>query len=299
MTIETLVVGGTLTLDTIVRAGETQRDVPGGSALYAAAAASPLLPVSIIGTAGSDFPFERLDPVWRRGVDRSGVESLDGPTFRWHARYDATGDHREIVSRVRGVAEGRLPPVPARKGTNYALLLGSTDPRIQGHVRNACRDARLAGLDSMSHHWRGSADALRALLTRVIIVFVNEEELALATGVTDGATAADALHTLGPELVVVKRGSRGAELHRRGTAPIGVGAVRVPRLVDPTGAGDAFAGAFMAALATHPERGDEHALRWAAAVASFAVESYGTDALVKRAASDVSRRMDSLVTMRP
>ena len=289
-----LVVSGTLTLDTTEREGVVHAGVPGGSALYAAAAGSLLVQACIVGTVGSDFPFEALRTVWERGVQRTAIEVLDGPTFRWHARYQPDGDHRVTVSRDAGVAAGRLPVVPPMDVTPYALLLGSTDPRVQAHVRDVCATARLVGLDSMAHWWTERPDALRALLGRVDVVFVDDAELALATGATDRLAGARQLLALGPGVVVVKAGSRGAWMVRRDREPISTSAVVLPGVTDPTGAGDAFAGAFIAALARRAERGDEHALRFATASASFAVEGVGTSGLVRADLAGIQRRMDAL-----
>jgi len=289
-----LVVGGTLTLDTTERAGEVHADVPGGSALYAATAASVALPARIVGTVGTDFAFDALRDVWSRGVDPSAIEILEGRTFRWHARYDADGDDRVTLARDRGVADGRTPPVPAHRDSNYALLLGSTNPRIQQGLRDASPDARVVGLDSMSHWWSERPTELLALLERIDVLFVDEGEMALAVGTTDPAEGADRLLALGPALVVVKSGSRGAWIRRRGQAPLQADAVALARVADPTGAGDAFAGAFITSLGRWPERGDAHALRFASAVASFAVEGIGTSVLARATPNDVRRRMATL-----
>jgi len=289
-----MVVSGTLTLDTIERDGVRHADSPGGSALYGAAAARLVLPTHIVGTVGTDFPFDALAPLWSHGVDRSGIEVLDGPTFRWHARYERDGDTRVTISRARGVAEQRLPPVARCDDHDVALLLGSTDPRIQAHVRAAHPNARVVGLDSMIHWWREFATALAPLLAQVDVVFVDEEELALAVGTADAQAGAERLMSLGAEVVVVKRGSRGAWVQRRGEAPIATTAVPLARAIDPTGAGDAFAGAFIAALARWPERGDAHALRLATAVASCAVEGVGAGALCAADDGAIARRMAAL-----
>lgn len=292
--VNALVVSGTLTLDTTERAGAVHADVPGGSALYAAAAGSLLLPTRIVGTVGDDFPFDHLSPLWNRGVDRSAIEALGGPTFRWHARYEPDGEQRTTLLRDRGVAEGRLPPVPPCDDTNYALLLGSTEPRVQAHVRAACVGARLVGLDSMAHWWTDQPQAMRALLARVDVLFVDEGELQLATGCVDATRAVEALLGRGPSLVVVKRGARGAWMMRRGEAPIDTAAVALAQVADTTGAGDAFAGACMAALGSAPARGDVYALRFATAVASFAVEGVGTSGLLRATVGEVERRMHGL-----
>lgn len=292
--VEELLVSGTLTLDTTHRDGIVHRDVPGGSALYAAAAASLLLPVRVVGTVGTDFPFDQLRAVWRRGVERREIEVLLGPTFRWQARYSLDGNQRETLSRDLGVTAERLPPLSSSAVRSCALLLGSTDPRVQAHVRDHCRHARLVGLDSMSHWWIERRDALHTLVSRVQVLFLNERELALAVGEQDPRTAVARLQDLGPELVVVKRGTRGAWLQRRGAPVLECPAVALPQVVDPTGAGDAFAGAFLAALVSCPELGDQHALRFATTVASFAVEGVGADALARASRDDVERRMASL-----
>ncbi len=298
-----LVVSGTLTLDTTERLGAMHADVPGGSALYAAVVASLLLPTRVVGTVGRDFPLDAQHVVGavgrdfpldaQRAIDMSAVEVLDGPTFRWHARYEPDGNQRVTVSRDPGVAAGRLPRVPAMPDVNYALLLASTDPRVQAHVLDACARASLVGLDSMSHWWTEHRDALRALMRRVDVVFVDEHELVLATDTTDVLDGVQRLLALGPQIVVVKRGSRGAFMQRGHHAPMAVNAASVP-LVDATGAGDAFAGAFMAALVRAPERGDAYALRFATSVASFAVEGVGVSALATIDLDAVQARMADL-----
>ena len=289
--VRTLVVSGTLTLDTTERAGVVHAEVPGGSALYAAAAGSLLLPTRVLGIVGDDFPFDTLAPLWARGADRAAVEVVPGRTFRWHARYAPDGNTRETLSRDRGVAEGRLPTVPSLPTGRYALLLGSTDPRVQRHVREACATAAVVGLDSMAHWWRDRAEALRALLAQVDVLFVDEDELVQATGDTDATAAAARVLALGPGVVVVKRGARGAWMQRRDGAPVATAAAPVREVVDTTGAGDAFAGAFMAALAQRPARPDDEVLRVAAAIAAWAVESVGTTALLAADRAALERRL--------
>ncbi len=290
--VRTLVVSGTLSLDTTERAGVVHDSVPGGSALYAAAGARLLIPTRIVGTVGRDFPFDALGVDDVSAIDMSSIAVLDGPTFRWSARYEADGNQRVTLSRDAGVAAGRLPDVP-RMRDGYALLLASTDPRVQTHVRDACASASLVGLDSMAHWWTERRDALLALLRRVDVVFVDEGELALATDSTDAADGVQRLLALGAPLVVVKRGARGALMQRRHEDPIATTA-DATRVADTTGAGDAFAGAFMAALVQCPAWGDRDTLQFATAMASFAVEGVGVSALGSADFGAVRRRMASL-----
>jgi len=271
-----LVVGGTLTLDTTERGDAVHEGIPGGSALYGAAGGSVLLPTRLVGMVGDDFPFHTLSTLWARGIDATTIDILPGPTFRWHARYGPDGNSRVTVSRAPGVAHERMPSVPPMAGRDHALLLGSTDPRVQSHVRDACPLASVVGLDSMAHWWTERPTVLRSLLARVHIVLLDEAELTLASGAAEPLDGARQLLALGPDIVVVKHGSRGAWMTRRDRAPLRTSVVPLASVADPTGAGDAFAGAFVAAVAAAPEQGDGYALRFATAVASFAVEGVGT-----------------------
>jgi sugar/nucleoside kinase (ribokinase family) len=143
----------------------------------------------------------------------------------------------------------------------------------------------------MAHWWHARADALRALLAQVDVLFVDEDELAQATGDTDSTSAVARVLALGPEVVVVKRGARGAWMQRRDGAPVATAAAPVREVVDTTGAGDAFAGGFMAALAQQPPLSDHEVLRMAAAIAAFAVEGVGPAALLAADRAAVQRRL--------
>lgn len=285
-----VLVSGTLTLDTIERGEVMHRDVPGGSALYAAAAARLWMPVQVTGTVGTDFP---LDVLNLPQVNHDAVEVLSGSTFRWHARYTDDGAHRTTVSRDRGVAEGRLPPV-GLTGVPGAVLLGSTHPRVQHHVLDHVQRqwpaTPLVALDSMAHWWESEGATLRALLPQVHLLFVDDEELSIATG---GHDTVDTLHALGPAMVVVKHGPRGATLHHRAAPPITIAACPVAQVADTTGAGDAFAGALVALLASgtapHDDAALGMALRMAAAVAARAVEGVGIEGLRHLTSADVAR----------
>jgi sugar/nucleoside kinase (ribokinase family) len=293
-----MIAAGTLTLDTIEQPGSVHYDVPGGSALYAAAAARPLMPVHIVGTVGRDFPVETLQPLWADGVDHSSIDVVDGNTFRWHARYDETGDVRTTISRDPGVAAERLPHVNWNPSTPYTLMLGSTDPQVQNHVIRSLPGAQIVGLDSMAHWWKEKPALLHQLLPHSHVVFVDEAELVLAASVSGISAGMQKLLELGPDVVIVKRGSRGACMARRGQPALSTTAAMLTHTADPTGAGDAFAGALIAALAVRSHSGDEYALRFATAVASFAVETIGTLGLQHIELRAVEQRMASLVVTR-
>jgi len=273
---------GTVALDTVETPAGSARDVPGGSALYFAAAASTRVPVAVVGVTGEDYPVRPLERLAARGVDVSGIVRHPLPTFRWHARYDASGD-REILSVHRGGIVRERPTVPPHLRDPEILFLGSTDPQVQTRVREDAGTPGLVLLDTMAHWIRESRPALEALLRGVDVLLASEDELHILGGeAADEGTAAEMVRHLGPSWVVVKRGARGVCAY----GPRGrmvVEAVPVARVVDPTGAGDAFAGGLAAVLS---ERGGlsqeamEEGVRYGARMGARAVEAFSFDGLL-------------------
>jgi len=238
---------GTVALDTVETPAGSVRDAPGGSALYFAAAASHLGPVGVVGVTGEDFPADPLDRLAARGVDVSGIVRLPYRTFRWKARYDGSG-RREVLSVHRGGIVRTAPEVPPALRDPEILFLGSTDPGVQARVLGWAGSPGKVVLDTMPHWIRDGRTEVEALLPRVDVLLVNEEEVRLLAGVQEEATAAGIVRSMGPAWVVVKRGARGACAYGADEC-IEVGAVPVATVVDPTGAGDAFAGGLVASLA--------------------------------------------------
>jgi len=282
---------GTVALDTVETPMGSARDVPGGSALYFAAAASLLGPVAVVGVTGEDFPTEPLDRLAARGVDVSGIVRLPHPTFRWHARYDASG-RREILSVHRGGIVRTAPEVPTALRNPEQLFLGSTDPAVQKQVLERSGSPGWVILDTMPHWIRDSRGDLGALLPRVNVLLVNEEEVRLLGGVPDEAAAVGAVLSMGPSWVVVKRGARGAcayGAHDR----VEVDAVAVEPVVDPTGAGDAFAGGLVASLAGRGSLSAaamREALGVGAGMGARAVGAFSFEGLLESGASPFASR---------
>ncbi len=254
---------GTVALDTVETPSGRMAEAPGGSALYFAAAARRWGPVLPVGVAGDDLPEAALAPLEALGVDVSGIRRLPGATFRWHVRYDEDGG-RETLAAERGVTV-RTPPEPGPEHRDPgALFLGSTDPGVQRAVLDAAGAPGLVALDTMAHWIRDRRAELEALLPRVDLLLVDGGELRLLGGEEDEGRAAAAVLERGLPWLVVKRGARGAaayagtgapESSSGGAAPgrparpvAEVPAAPVDRVVDPTGAGDAFAGGLVGTL---------------------------------------------------
>ncbi len=272
---------GTVALDTVETPDGFAREVPGGSALYFAAAAVRLRSVAVVGVTGQDFPEEALAGLAARGVDVSGIVRRPHPTFRWHARYDEAGA-REILSVHRGGIVREVPEVPAALRDPDVLFLGSTDPGVQGHVlRQAGVPGRVV-LDSMAHWIRDRRAELDALLPRVDVLLASEEEVRILGGAQEEEEAAAAARARGPSWVIVKRGARGA-CAWGAEGPVEVQAVRVARVVDPTGAGDAFAGGVVASLSVGRSLSAEalrEALRVGARMGALAVTDFSFEGLL-------------------
>lgn len=283
-----IVAFGTMALDSVETPGGRVIDEPGGSALYFAAAASLLAPVGLLGVVGSDYPWSALNPLLARGVDVEGIERRQGPTMRWRARYGSDLEERETIGTTRGVAESEAPAVPLSWRGAPTLFLGSTDPGLQNAVLERVAPTGLVVLDTMEHWIRERRAEVAELASRCDVLLLNEREAALLGGDHGEDEGAPTLLSLGPAWVVVKRGRRGAHAFSGGEA-LEVPAAAGGRVVDPTGAGDAFAGGLTARLhaaAALDRTAMEDALRHGSAAAALAVQDFGMRALTRGGPAD-------------
>jgi len=288
----TILVVGSMALDDLELPSGTFDDVLGGSATHFAFAASALAPCRIVAIVGSDFPARSLRRLRSRGVALDGVVHRDGPTFRWGGCYPPGFCGRRSRYTRLGVFARFAPEIPQAWRRSSTVLLGNISPVLQARVLDQVRRPRFTAIDTMNFWIAGERDALESVVRRVDAVFVNDEEVLQWTCAPTIFEGIDLLHRKGPWVVVVKRGEHGAYLSCRGALTF-VPAVPVRRVVDPTGAGDAFAGGFLAAV-DRARRLDgpalRDALRTAAALASFAVEGIGADAMARVRRVDIAAR---------
>jgi sugar/nucleoside kinase (ribokinase family) len=278
-----ILVVGSMALDDLELPSGRFRGVLGGSATHFSFAASALARCRIVAVVGDDFPSRALRRLRARGVDLGGVEHAAGRTFRWSGCYPPGFCGRETRFTRLGVFSRFAPRIPAGWRASRTVFLGNISPVLQARVLDQVRRPRFSAMDTMNFWIRGAREALEAVVRRVDALFVNDEEVLEWTRACSVFDGIDALHRKGPWVVVVKRGEHGAYLSCRGALGF-VPAVPVRCVVDPTGAGDAFAGGFLAAV-DRARTLDAAALRGAlctaAAVASFAVEGIGADALAR------------------
>lgn len=294
---EPVLVVGSIGLDTIETATETVKDVIGGSSVYFAAAASIFAPVRLVSVVGDDFPDSGRAALERHNVDLAGLEVVSGgKTFRWGGRYSADMNSRETLFTELGVLGDFKPKLPpAYRATPYVFL--ANGPTATQHaVLDALEGKAFVAADTMNLWIDIERDELMRLLGRVDLLMLNDEEARMITGKTALWEAAQEIIKLGPRAVVLKKGEHGSYLVGEGVRAV-VPAYPIDKLVDPTGAGDSFAGAFMGHVA-RADSTDADALRSALAVASvaasFACESFGPARLLEMNSDEVDSRLAEL-----
>ena len=283
---------GSLALDTVETPYGRAVEVPGGSASFFAAAASLYQPVQVVAVVGDDFPLAQLGFLRERGVDFSGLQVAPGESFRWGGAYNADFSERETLFTTLGVFADFSPAIPVSFRKARIVSLANIHPVLQGEVLDQVERPELVVCDTMNYWIERERDALMALLQRIDLLMVNDTEIRQLSGIADSGRAARWVHRHGPRRVIVKEGARGALLFE-GDSAFRCPAHPVTRVVDPTGAGDAFAGGFAGYLAGAP-RCTGAALREAlvhgSVMGSFAVESFSLDRLRNLEAREVAER---------
>ena len=242
-----LVIVGSIALDTIETPVGKVKDALGGSAVYGGIAASYFTKTHTVGVVGSDFPGEHIDLLLKHGIIIDGLEVREGNTFRWAGKYENWNQAQTLDTQLN--VFGDFDPILPDSCQNCSsLLLGNIHPDLQLKVLNQIKSYKFVACDTMNFWINGAREQLDEVIRQVDIVFINEDELKLYAGKKDVFTAADAVLAMGPKLLVLKRGEYGSVLlgeEMMFFAP----AYPVIEVKDPTGAGDSFAGGFMGYLA--------------------------------------------------
>ena len=283
---------GSMALDTVETPFGRAEEVLGGSASFFAAAASLYQPVQVVAVVGDDFPLAELDFLRERGVDFSGLQVVPGESFRWGGAYNADFSERETLFTTLGVFADFSPAIPAPFRKARIVSLGNIHPTLQGEVLDQVERPELVVCDTMNYWIERERDTLMRLLERIDLLMVNDTEIHQLSGIADLVRAARWVLARGPRHVIVKEGAGGAFLFD-GDCVFRCPAYPVPRVVDPTGAGDAFAGGFAGYLAGVPRCSMDalrEALVHASVMGSFAVESFALDRLRELEVGEVAER---------
>ena len=295
-----ILVVGSVALDTVETPNGRVREVLGGSATYFSLAASLYSSVRLVAVVGEDFPHGGRAVLQERDIDLRGLEVRDGRTFRWIGRYGPDLNSAETIETQLNVFADFDPKIPDDYRHTPLVFLANIDPELQLNVLSAVGEPRLTAMDTMNLWISTKRDAVTEVMQSVDIVFLNDAELRQYARVDNLIDAAERVLALGPRAVVVKKGDNGCALLTRDgyfVAP----AYPVRAVCDPTGAGDSFAGAFIGHLAREIGNGDgssEATLRRAVlhgcAVASYTVESFSVERVRALDSRDVERRLDEL-----
>jgi len=276
-----LLVIGSVAYDTVETPSGSVDDALGGSALYASAAASLFVPVHLVGVVGTDFRIDDLDFMRQRRVDLGGLEVADGRTFRWSGVYEANLNVRHTRSTHLNVFADFSPRLPDGYRSDSVIFLGNIAPTLQAHVLDQLREPRWVALDTMDLWINTARGELEKVMTRVQMIIVNDAEARLLSGESNLVLAARRLMAMGPAAVVIKKGEHGVFLVTNdGYAALP--ALPILSVIDPTGAGDSFAGGMLGAIAASRDwsfAGLRRAMAYGTATASLAVESFSLDGL--------------------
>jgi sugar/nucleoside kinase (ribokinase family) len=293
-----LIVGSTA-LDSIKTPVKENPRLLGGSANHAAVAASFFAPTRLIGVVGEDFPKKYLALYQRHHIDVTGLQILPGKTFHWSGEYELNMNNRRTLLTELGVFESFTPVLPpAQQATPY-VLLANIAPALQLHVLEQVRRPKFVVADTMDLWLNIAFDDLIKLLKRIDGFVLNDSEAHQLTQEDNMFAALKKIHKLGPKYVIIKKGSHGSIL----SGPKGFficPAYPLPKVTDPTGAGDSFVGGLMGYLAAVGGSVDQHirrAMIYGSVTASFCCEGFGLTRTTKTQRAEIDRRVKELEQM--
>jgi len=293
-----LVVGSTA-LDSIKTPYRENLRLLGGSASHAAVAASFFAPVKLVGVVGDDFPKRYFELYRRHRIDLDGLQIARGKTFHWSGEYEVNMNNRRTLATELGVFEKFTPTLPPSHRDTPFVLLANIAPALQHHVLDQMRRPRFVAADTMDLWLNVALKDLLRLLRRIDALVLNESEARQLTKLDNVISAARRIHRLGPRYVIVKKGEHGAIL----SAPSGLfvsPAFPLEKVVDPTGAGDSFAGGLIGYLASRSgplEANLRRAMIYGSTVASFCCQGFGLTATTKTTRTAIEQRAKKLMQM--
>jgi sugar/nucleoside kinase (ribokinase family) len=297
-----LTVVGSIAYDAVkAPAGERERML-GGAATHFALAASFLDTVRVIGPVGDDFDEESWEILGTRGTITDDVERVaGGKTFFWRGEYHAGLNTRETHETELNVFEHFEPRLAAQAAACDVLFLANIQPDLQRAVREQCTQARFVAMDSMDLWINIARDSLVETIRGVDCLLLNDEELEMLAEKPNFVSAAREILTWGPSAIVAKQGKYGAALFTN-EGYFALPAYPLEHVVDPTGAGDTFAGGFVGSIAAHPGEPVDHdalvrAMVYGTALASFNVEAFGTERMVGLKPGEIATRVEDLRRM--
>ncbi|MGY8917242.1 MAG: PfkB family carbohydrate kinase [Flavobacteriales bacterium] len=297
-----LIIVGTVAFDSIETPSGKADRVVGGAASYIALAASHFVrEQDLISVIGEDFPNEFLDTLRSRGVNTEGLMTIEGgKSFFWEGSYHEDLMGRDTITTELNVLEGWTPVVPENAKSAKYVMLGNLDPSVQMSVLDQMPiNPDLVVLDTMNFWMDIAMENLKKVISRVDVLMINDEEARQLTGQKTLPLAAAEVHKMGPKTVVIKKGEHGAIMFENGNTFFSP-AMPLEKVIDPTGAGDTFAGGFigyLARLGDNSWEAKKQAVVVGSVLASFTCEDFGTERLQTLQESEWHTRMQELRAM--
>ena len=297
-----LVIVGTIAFDAIETPfGKTDK-ILGGAATFIGLSASQFnIDSAAVSIVGDDFPQEYLDLLSHRGINLDGVEIVKGgKTFFWSGRYHNDMNSRDtLVTELNTLADFN-PIVPESYRNAEVVMLGNLHPSVQmGVLNQMTTKPKMVILDTMNFWMDNALEDLHKVMKHIDVITINDEEARQLTGEYSLVTAANKIHEMGPQFVVIKKGEHGALLFN-GDNVFYAPALPLREVFDPTGAGDTFAGGFAGYIAKTEDYSFENmktAVIYGSTLASFCVEKFGTERMVNLSATEIRKRLDQFKSL--
>jgi sugar/nucleoside kinase (ribokinase family) len=278
-------------LDTVETPSGRNEEGLGGAAMYFSIAASHFAPTHLVGVIGEDFPEEHVELLASKNIDLDGLERAEGKTFRWAGKYHEDINERDTLHTDLNVFEHFHPKLPVAAQQAQYLFLANIHPSLQMEVLQNSQ-AKFVGLDTMNLWIDIALNDLKAVLAKVDMLVINDAEAKQLTDTSNVIQAAHDIKGLGPKVVVVKKGEHGCLLFTQ-DGTFAAPAYPLSDVIDPTGAGDSFAGGFMGHIAEQDST-DPETLRQAvihgSVTASYCCEKFGPDRLAEMTRADIDAR---------
>ena len=290
-----ILVVGSLAYDSIESPEGKVGKVLGGSANYFSLTACHFTKIYMIGVVGEDYKKEDMDRLSSRNIDIRGVQVVQGKTFHWEGKYEDNMNEAITLNTELNVFENFKPTIPQNLKKSPFVFLANMDPHLQMEVMDQVQSPLVVASDTMNIWITSKKQELLKVLKKVDLLVINEGESILLTGQKNAISASEEILTMGPKAVVIKRGEYGF-IVRMGDRFFALPAFPIPRVLDPTGAGDSFAGGLFGYLANKNKILDfenlKQACLWGTIASSFTVEGFGVTGLVRANMEDFQNRMD-------
>ena len=290
-----LLVAGVLALDDLKTPHKSGKSIVGGAGIYSSISSSIFTETALVAAIGNDFPQSIMEKIRKHSINTQSVKTLNYPTFHWSGEY--TGDMSQAITHETDfqINEHYDWEISSQQKNSELLLLCNNDPNIQAKVLKQTKP-ELVAMDTMNLWINIAKEKLEEVVRQVDLLFINDAEAQLYTSENDLNKAGKKLLKKGPKYVIIKRGENGSSLYTSKTTKH-LPAYKVKKFIDPTGAGDSFAGAAIGYLSNAKNINEENliiAMNYGSAVASITVEGFGTESIMTVTKEEVDRRFSIL-----